>query len=1047
MAFNLLLMMIVLIFFLLFFQVYNDYKTSQINGFIDYGIEQTKILANEIDTKLMNTLNEINENISLLTPSEMQRRHLQIETAHSEIDAIFLFDTIEEIRELDVPNKEAFQTELDKMIEVIESESATILSDTIFTDEDIFILVLSPNGQSGYILSVVDFKNLVQNILNPISFERYRGAYVLDEEADLLYHYQPEMIGYNIFDDFDSESLKDVHKKMLAEDTGHGFYLLDWILEEDVFYDKVTVWNGFTIGDRTFKIARTADLAEMNKELTKLRNSGLLLIVLVFATLSILAMLNLKFQTRLLRFISNDLKDKLVKKTLEIKENEEKFKTYIENSQDLVVHIDDEFMIDYVSPSVKMILGYTPSEMINRHLIEFIDRKNAVKIMSLDELKKIISSKGLISPMIRKDSHIISIEWSISSGNYKGGKVYQLIGRDVTEKQKTENKLKKTAEFRRELLDFSARVLDGSLDKIPYQELLKRTLRYIEGDVKGSILIKCEDDRYRFTASQGYNQQILDQISFSEEELFDSNTSEPVIKKAIERRHKTDPEILSLLKKAGFENPSAVMSVPIFMNDKLIARFSVDRFKTEDNFTDEDLEIASLFAQQIEVYLERQMHEKKLIEEKDKLYELAMFDSLTKLPNRLNTEKYYKKTCLERKSRKELAALVYINVKKFKDLNAIFGRSFGDEILITIAKRLQNTLKGEEFAARFESDEFILIISYRDKVELINRIKTISNHLKEPYNFNQTAISLNFKIGISVYPEDGDDFNTLFKNAGIAANQRDTLDEEITFFQKKQVKKITERMFMEQQLRNAIKHPSNFQMVYQPCVLLDENENSKQSINHLEALIRWTLDDGKQVPPGLFIPIAEETGMIHKLGRIIAEKIAVQIDFFNKHGIHVPVSMNLSAKELMRKDIVQMLEGILSKNSVTGKQLGIEITESALIENLSNSVQKLEAFKELGMSISIDDFGTGYSSLSYINSFPIDYIKIDKSFVDRIATEENSRSIVKTIISLTESLGAKTIAEGVETKEQLDILKDLGCTIIQGYYFYKPMPASSILDL
>ena len=157
--------------------------------------------------------------------------------------------------------------------------------------------------------------------------------------------------------------------------------------------------------------------------------------------------------------------------------------------------------------------------------------------------------------------------------------------------------------------------------------------------------------------------------------------------------------------------------------------------------------------------------------------------------------------------------------------------------------------------------------------------------------------------------------------------------------------------------------------------------------------------------------------------------------------------MNLSAKELMRKDIVKQLDDILREHNMTGKQLGIEITESALIENLSNSVQKLEAFKKLGMSISIDDFGTGYSSLSYINSFPIDYIKIDKSFVDRIGTEDNSRSIVKTIISLTESLGAKTIAEGVETKEQLGILKDLGCTIIQGYYFYKPMPASSILEL
>ncbi|MEA1882938.1 MAG: EAL domain-containing protein [Thermotogota bacterium] len=1048
-TFNLLIFAVVLAFFLLFFKVYNDYKTSQINDFIEYGFEQTKIVADEIENKLKNTLNEIHSNIGDLTPENIQRKHIQIETAHSEVESIFFAKDIVELRKFQTFQKESFQNELNELLELLPSEAMTILSDTLFSEGKFYLMALSHLSQKGYILSIVDFKNLVQNIMNPISFEIHRGAYILDEEADILYHYQPEMIGFNVFEDFQSESLKGVHRDMLASETGHGFYVLDWILEEDVFYDKITVWNSFTIGNRTFKAAKTADLAEMNKELTKLRNSGLILIILIFATLSVLALLNLKFQTRLLRTISNDLKCKLGKKTLEIKESEEKFKTYIENSQDLVIHIDDDFFIEYVSPSAKTILGYTPNEMIHKRLIHFIDRKTAVKIKSLKELKDLIYSKGFISPMIRKDSKIVSIEWSISSGNYASDQVYQLIGRDVTEKHKAENKFKKTAEFRRELLEFSAEKLDASPEKIPYQELLERILKYFEGNVKGSILVKCEDDRYRYTASHGYDQQILNRISFSEEELFDSNTTQPVIKKKIKRSQKVDSDTLKFLKNAGFDKPSAVMTVPIFMNNQLMARFSVDRFGAEEDFNDEDLDIASLFVQQIEVYLERQMHEKKLIEEKDKLYHLAMFDSLTKLPNRLNTETYYKKTCLERKSKKESVALVYINIKKFKDLNAIFGRILGDEILITIAKRLKKGLKGEEFAARFESDEFILIVPFDDKAKLISRIETINSRLKEAYNFSQTTIILNFKVGISIYPDDGNDFNTLFKNAGIAANQKDTIDEEIIFFKKMQVKKITERMFMEQQLRNAIENPINFQMVYQPCVRIDhkENNSAKTSINHLEALIRWTLEDGRQIPPGLFIPISEETGMIHKLGKIIARQIASQIVEFQQKGLNIPVSMNLSAKELMRKDIVQQLDNILRENKITGDQLGIEITESALIENLSNSVQKLKAFKQLGISISIDDFGTGYSSLSYINSFPIDYIKIDKSFVDRIASEDNSRSIVKTIISLTESLGAKTIAEGVETKEQLDILKDLGCTIIQGYYFYKPMPAHSVLDL
>ncbi len=1049
-SFNLLILIIVLIFFGLFFKVYNDYKDSQINDFIEYGIEQTAIVAKEIENKLLITLNEIHEDLDSLSHDDLKQKYQQIANAHFEIKDIFKADSMEELMSFQPLKQESFKTVLNQMIIPENSEKKLIISETVFDEGNIYLIILSRGSQTGCVLSVIDFRNLVQNIMLPISFKKYRGAYILDEKANILYHYQPEMIGKNVFTDFKSESLKKVHNRMLAEKTGHGFYLLDWILEEDVFYNKITAWNTLYIGNKSFKIARTSDLEEMNKELTSLRNSGMFLIILIFATLSVLSLLNLKFQTRLLRITSQTLKNELDKKAAEIEESEEKFKNYIENGQDLVIHIDEKFTIEYISASVKTILGYSPQEMIDKHLIHFVDRKNAIKISSLNELKEHIYSEGLISPMIRKDSTIIFIEWSISSGNYKNGEVYQLIGRDVTEKRLAEKKLKKTSEFRRELLEFSARVLDGSLEEIPYQEILERTLKYIEGDKKGSILVKCKDDRYRIIASKGYDTEVLKGISFSEEELYDSNTTQPVIKRKIERTHKLDPDTFSLLKTAGFDDPFTVMSVPIFMNNHLVARFAVDSFNKNEDFTDEDIEIASLFAQQIEVYLERQMHEKKLIEEKDKLYELAMFDSLTRLPNRLSMEKHFEKTCLGHKKRNKYTALLYINIKKFKDLNAIFGRFVGDDILKAIAQRLEGSINNQEFAARFESDEFILLIPYIEKDLFIKRVKEIREILKKAYQVNQTSITLNFKTGISLFPDDGDDFNTLFKNAGIAANQKDIPDDEVSFFKKTQVKKITERMFMEQRLRNSIDNPTNFHMYYQPCVNLGKTDNTDLElphINHLEALIRWTSEDGRQIPPSAFIPIAEETGMIHKLGTIIAQQIAKQIVVFNQNEINVPVSMNLSAKELMRKDIVQMLGDILMENSLSGDKMGIEITESALIEDMTNSVQKLEAFKSLGMSISIDDFGTGYSSLSYINSFPIDYIKIDKSFVDKIAKEENSRSIVRTIISLTESLGAKTVAEGVETKEQLDILKDLGCNIIQGYFFYKPMPSSAILEL
>src|SRR6056297_1033605 len=317
-SFNFLIFLIVLIFFGLFFKVYDDYKGSQISDFIEYGVEQTAIVAKEIEDKLWNTLVEIHMNLEALSQEDINRKHEQIANAHPEIRDVFRAANLDELKSLQLLQSDTFQKTLDNLVRLELTENVVYVSETIFDEDDIYLLSLSRDTKRGYILSIINFRNAVQNTMRPISFLRYRGAYILDEKSNILYHYQPEMIGLNVFDDFQSESLKEVHQSMQTKETGHGFYRLDWIIEENVYYNKITAWNTLRIGNRTFKIARTAELDEMNKELKNLRNSGLILIILIFTTLSVLSLLNLKFQTRLLRSISEDLKAKLEKKTREV---------------------------------------------------------------------------------------------------------------------------------------------------------------------------------------------------------------------------------------------------------------------------------------------------------------------------------------------------------------------------------------------------------------------------------------------------------------------------------------------------------------------------------------------------------------------------------------------------------------------------------------------------------------------------------------------------------------------------------------------------------
>ncbi len=441
--------------------------------------------------------------------------------------------------------------------------------------------------------------------------------------------------------------------------------------------------------------------------------------------------------------------------------------------------------------------------------------------------------------------------------------------------------------------------------------------------------------------------------------------------------------------------------------------------------------------------MKRKEYEEELLNEKNKLYHQAMYDYLTGLPNRRNAEETGNEMIGDVLKREGEMALFYMNIRNFKSLNSTYGRLKGDLILRMVAKRLVVNTEVPVSLARLESDEFLILVPDLDKKSLEAFGVKLKHIMEKPYLLDSVRLSLNFKMGISMAPYDGINFNVLLKNAAIAAQNSKKYDSDSMFFKKPQIKRISERMFLEQELRTAVRENKGIELFFQPCIKADTGK-----INHLEALMRWRKDSAEMVSPGKFIPVAEETGLIHDLGDLALQKSCYQLNVWREKGILKPVSYNVSAMELNRDDFIDRLRDVVESYHLERHMMGIEITESALIEDMQKILEKLKRIKELGLTISVDDFGTGYSSLSYINRFPLDYIKIDKSFIDELNTERSDPNpIVSTIINLSRMLGVTNIAEGVETVEQLNTLKKLGCPIIQGYYFYRPMPAEQVTKI
>lgn len=415
----------------------------------------------------------------------------------------------------------------------------------------------------------------------------------------------------------------------------------------------------------------------------------------------------------------------------------------------------------------------------------------------------------------------------------------------------------------------------------------------------------------------------------------------------------------------------------------------------------------------------------------------ATHDNLTGLPNRyiLNDRLQQSINFASRYNTK--LAIVFVDLDQFKLINDSMGHSVGDQLLVSVSKRISNNVRDIDTVVRLGGDEFVILIpnvQTRQDIEL--SLGRLLNHMSAPLNINDFNFSITCSMGISVYPDDGKDPDTLLKNADSAMfKAKHTGRNNFQFFTPELNEKLTDRFNLEYKLRRAIEH-KEFVLHYQPKFNLSTGQ-----ISGAEALIRWQPSDYETIYPLTFIQVAEETGLIVKIGQWVlntACKKAKQLQQIT--GKTIPIAINVSPKQFRQPNFVEIVQDALILSGLKPELLELEITENIMIEDTPKFIETLQQLKEIGVKLSLDDFGTGYSSLSYLKDFPIDQLKVDRAFVHAIEEDANNMAILKAIIILGQSLGLRVVAEGVETEFQFDFVKSVGCDEVQGYYFSKPLP-------
>lgn len=438
-------------------------------------------------------------------------------------------------------------------------------------------------------------------------------------------------------------------------------------------------------------------------------------------------------------------------------------------------------------------------------------------------------------------------------------------------------------------------------------------------------------------------------------------------------------------------------------------------------------------------------HLEELVRQRtDELHYLAYHDALTDLPNRILFEDRLFQAFVQARQNQQKIAVLFLSLDRFKIISDTLGHIPGFKLLQEVAERLKRCVGENSTIARFEGDLFALLLTQiKNAKEVVQIVKNIIDEINFPFNIERNKLFTTASIGIGFFPEDGDDIQTLLKNTGVALSRvKEQGGNSYQFFTPEMNLAVLKRVSLENDLRYALER-NEFEVYFQPKL-----DIITRQIVGMEALVRWNHPKSGIVSPLDFIPLAEETGLIVPLGEWVLRNSCLQNKKWQNAGLKLlPLSVNVSPRQLEAANLSDVIVDILAETKMDARFLELEVTESSIMNDPESAVKMLNELKKIGIRISIDDFGTGYSSLSYLKHLPIDVLKIDRAFVQDLASNADDAALVMTIITLAHHLRLKVVAEGVETEDQLRYLHLMKCDEWQGFLYSKPVSANQFVGL
>ncbi|MQR96808.1 sensor domain-containing protein [Fictibacillus phosphorivorans] len=561
------------------------------------------------------------------------------------------------------------------------------------------------------------------------------------------------------------------------------------------------------------------------------------------------------------------------------------------------------------------------------------------------------------------------------------------------------------------------------LIKMNTKEMEELNDNLIESEQRYKSLFDHNPDMIYSMDLKGYitsvNHALVQSLEYSEEELLSTHALQFVCdedhKRVVEHfrlavHDKPQNFVASIKKKDGGHILSSITNIPIVVNDQVVGVYGIGKNITWQQKAEEEIE------------------------------QLAFHDSLTGLPNRSLFEKRLRELVSESDHSNQLLAVMFVDIDHFKIINESLGHHIGDVVLRHVSNQLRQVIHSQDLLCRFAGDLFTLILTIEKPADVIDTADRIEEALQLPIYLDGQEYTVSTSIGVSIYPNDSTSADILIKNADTALHKaKEKGRGKREFFTGDMNAFTLERLKLEGFLRKAVQK-GELEPYFQPQYCL-----KTEKILGFEALVRWNHPELGLVSPMQFIPLAEEIGLIDEIGRFVLFESCKQLKrWHDSVAPYLSVSVNVSGRQFQRLSFVYEVKEAIETAGISAEYLHLELTESTMIQNVQYSISIMQELRELGVRLSIDDFGTGYSSLSYLKDFPVDYLKIDQSFIRHLSDDffnTSDAAIIKAIIMMCEGLSLSTVAEGVETHEQMKLLQEYGCHTAQGYIISKPMPA------